>query len=183
MCGTVLTILTRLWTLGILAAGSIALCATAVEAATYRVFLDNVFVSTFEAPDAGGLVSGLSIARAGVTFDTPDPFDPTGVPQYRPATNDFSGPLDAIFANFYNSAASGGCAALSCVLFFEKINNGARVWGSLNTTSFENLGFGNYSISPIPLPAAAPLFAAAVAGAGLVGWVKKRSRTRTIAAA
>ena len=71
---------------------------------TYRVFLDNVFVSTFEAPDAGGPVSGLSVARVRVTFDRDLRSNRrTAIP---PRYDGFSGPLDAIFANFYNSAAS-----------------------------------------------------------------------------
>ena len=38
--------------------------------------------------------------------------------------------------------------------------------------------YGIATPTPVPLPAAAPLLAAALAGAGLVGWHKRRSRTQ-----
>jgi hypothetical protein len=81
-----------------------------------------------------------------------------------------------------NGFFKGGLAEIFLPVFLQ---NG------LNTLVFAYTGLGQplydeaWSIgrvtvestpSPVPLPAAAPLFAAALAGAGLIGWRKRRQR-------
>lgn len=134
----------------------------------------TALLGSFDAPGGGGQVSSATFEVAGITFDV---IDPTDVPEYGPALSELTGPGGTIFANFFNSAAEGGCLSPgSCVLFFESENGGTYVYGGINGDTFENIAGGFYEIAPqiapIPLPAGGVLM---LSGLAVLAWTRRRA--------
>lgn len=163
--------------IGALAGVALVGAAEPAEAVVFNVFDSGstALLGSFDAPGGGGQVSSPIFEVAGITFDVIDPAD---VPEYRPSLNDLTGPGGTIFANFYNSAAEGGCAPGACVLFFESENGGTYVYGGINEDTFENIAGGDYAIAPIPLPAGGALLLAGLFGAAMLG--RRRGRRAAV---
>jgi hypothetical protein len=153
-------------------AAVVAIAPAAAQAVTWNIDFGSV-ATTFEAPDGGGLVSGLVVTLAGVTFDTPDPDG--DAPVFDPTTNDFSGEGGGIFS-YYSGAA--GCPEAVCLLEFENRVDPFTppVWAAFPLVMGipgDVLANGFYEISPIPLPAPLMLMAAAV---GMLAGLGRRRR-------
>ncbi len=173
----------RLIVPGLAAASLLAVTETA-DAATWRLLLDGAAGSTFEAEPAGGPVSNPKIVYQGVLYDTPYPTSP---PEYD-ATSDppfatyghLSGAGGGGYGWFWNSAAAGPCAVLSCTIGFD-FSNGIygeyfAATGFMPTDTFsDGTGSGSYEIAPIPLPAGFLLMVSGLAFAGWCGIGRRRS--------
>jgi hypothetical protein len=151
------------------------------SAMTFQIDFLNGTQATFDAPAAGGLISGLVMTLGGITYDREAPgFTP---PSYDPVFNDFSDPGPGVTFSYWGSSVSDPtCPTPLCVVEFEDRNDDLvpPVWAA-NTVPFSTaLGSGYYEItpvegggngngggmSPVPVPAGVLLLASGLAGLG-----------------
>lgn len=167
----------RLIVLG-LAAGVMA-APMAAGAATWKLLFDGdeADAGTFVADAGGGQVTAASILWDGILYDTPydttpPEYNPVGNPEFMPFGY-VSGPLGGGVGWFWNSAATGGCAALSCTIglsYNDAIGEYVTATGFMPTDSIdEQTGGGEYTVAPVPLPAGLLLILSGVAGIVWIG--------------
>jgi len=154
------------------------------NAATFDIFEAGTIVQlgSFNAPAAGGTVTSMTVNVSGFSFDV------LGLgmqaPVYNLATNDLGGTASSMGAIF-NSAASGICGIGECAFSFFSIYDDTipgewyvdKVFplGDQQSISF---GFYEIQVSAVPLPAALPLFGAALLGMAYLGRRRKLKATQ-----
>lgn len=162
-------------TLGVLSASGSA------HALQYNIAFDEFAITgnenwsgTFEAPEGGGTVTSFNAVIGGVTYNTLPTnflFLTIGPPTLSGSQSYLSGP-------FLNTAFVTGSPPIAVLLLGS--NN---LWGngSCNIATIATcvrsiqLNKGTYSISPVPVPAALPLFATGVAALGYLGRRKRKA--------
>lgn len=156
--------------------------ALPASAATFRItdVGSSTLLGTFDAPTTGGVITAMTVSVGGVTYDTLG----TGAiaPVYNAGTNDlggFGGPLGAVF----NSVASGICGVGECAFsvypIYDFVTPIPGEWYTDKVAPVgeeQSLGFGFYSVAPVPLPPA--LLSIVVALAALVALARRQGPAR-----
>jgi hypothetical protein len=163
--------------------------ASPAAAATFNFSFGST-QGTFDAPVGGGLMSAFSIIVGATLFDTLGLGNEA--PVYDPLFNPVTGLFDIEFRGFgqpaasvFNSTASAQCPVGQCVLQLFDTQGGTQApeFMALNFVTFEQIGFGTYSIDPTPVAAPVPLpapFATLAAALALIFSVFAVGRGRRV---
>jgi hypothetical protein len=153
----------------------IVLLPMSAQAVTWNIDF-GIVQSTFEAPEGGGLVSGLVVTFGGfggLEFNSPEAGD--NAPVFDPVENHFEPVGGGLFSYFLNPAHSALLEFETRVDPFTPPN-----WQVFDPQFGDVLAFGHYEITPgpapIPLPAPLALMAAAAGALGLLGLRRRGAR-------